>query len=209
MLKICSLFLFLFALLVPVTAQAANTQTYKIRIGDKLSVKFLYHPELNEASVTVRPDGLISLQLIEEIPANGLTATELTAALLKSYREVLLNPVITVTVVDFVPPRVFVAGQVNKPGSYELRSGQTVFEMVALAGGFTNLAHRKTILLAHRVNGQELKVTTLDFTQLMKSKPQDLKLEDGDFLFIPDSKMSTFTRMMEAFRLAAPAYQIR
>lgn len=209
MLKICSLFLFLFALLVPVTAQTANTQTYKIRIGDKLSVKFLYHPELNEASVTVRPDGLISLQLIEEIPANGLTATELTATLLKSYREVLLNPVITVTVVDFVPPRVFVAGQVNKPGSYELRSGQTVFEMVALAGGFTNLAHRKTILLAHRVNGQELKVTTLDFTQLMKSKPQDLKLEDGDFLFIPDSKMSTFTRMMEAFRLAAPAYQIR
>lgn len=209
MFKSCSLLLFLLASLVPVMAQPSNQQPYKIRIGDKLSVRFLYHPELNEASVTVRPDGLISLQLIEEIKVNGLTAAELTNALLKSYREVLLNPVITVTVVDFVPPRVFVAGQVNKPGSYELRSGQSVFEMVALAGGFTNLAHRKMILLAHRVNGQELKVTQLDFSKIMKASLDDLRLEDGDFLFIPDSKMSTFTRVMEAFRLAAPGFQIR
>src|SRR5687768_9620652 len=76
----------------------AAPASYRIQQGDKLSVKFFTNPDLNEPLVTVRPDGYISLQIINEVKAEGLTAAELKKSLEKAYDEILLDPLITVAV---------------------------------------------------------------------------------------------------------------
>jgi protein involved in polysaccharide export with SLBB domain len=191
-------------------AEPASQAAYRVKKGDKLSIRFLHQPELNEASVTVRPDGMITLQIVEEIRAEGLTAQELKKVIEKAYGETLLNPVVTVSIIEFVAARVFVSGQVAKPGSYDLRNGQTVWQAVALAGGFTREAHRKMVLHARPVGARTLKVTVVDLNQLLApgSQEQDIQLEDGDYVFVPDSKLSRFSRIIEAFRSLLPGFTI-
>src|SRR5262245_52963418 len=103
----------------------AVNDNYRILSGDKLSVKFLYHPELNEPSVVVRPDGFITLSMIDEVMAKGLTVAELKASIEKAYGETLLRPVVSINLIEFVAPHIYVGGQVTRPGRYELRDGQT------------------------------------------------------------------------------------
>ncbi len=190
---------------------SAQLNTYRIRKGDKLSIKFLYQPELNEPSLVVRPDGFISLQMIDELKAEGLTAKELKAALERAYSEALINPVISVSLLEFVAPRVMVGGQVQKPGSYPLREGQTLLQAIVLAGGFTREAHRKMVLHARPVGDRELKVAVVNVERLLKpnSPERELVLQDGDYVFVPDSKLSKLARVIDAFRFAVPGFSIR
>ena len=197
-----------------VTNRAANqppAADYRIHKGDKLSIKFLYQPELSDASIVVRPDGKISLSMVDELLAEGLTVKELKIALEKAYREILLDPEITVNVIEFVAPRVFVGGQVAKPGSYELRSVQTLLQAVIQAGGFTPDAHRKYVLHARPVGVNELKVVAVDVTKLLQTGAgkQEIVLQDGDYIFIPNSKLSKFTTIVNAFRAIVPGYGIQ
>lgn len=194
-----------------VAKQTTPPTDYRIRNGDKLSIKFLYQPELSDASIVVRPDGKISLPMVDELNAAGLTVKELKAALEKAYREVLLDPEITVNVVEFVAPRVFVGGQVTKPGSYDLRTAQTLLQAVILAGGFTPEAHRKYVLHARTIGERELKVVAVDVTKLLKTGTgqQEITLQDGDYVFVPNSKLAKFTAIINAFRVIVPGYGIQ
>jgi polysaccharide export outer membrane protein len=188
-----------------------RSATYRIHKGDKLSIKFLYQPELSEPSVVVRPDGFISLQMIGDLRAEGLTATELKKAIEEAYSEQLLHPEVSVSLLEFVAPRVFVGGQVQKPGSYELRAAQTVLQAVIVAGGFTREASRKMVLHARPVGDRELKVTVVDLKRLLSAQGagQENELQDGDYVFVPDSKLSKFNQIVEAFRFAVPGFTIR
>jgi protein involved in polysaccharide export with SLBB domain len=215
----CAFLVALWLVTVPSQAQRAADSVattakpdgaYRVKTGDKLSVRFLHQPELNETAVIVRPDGMITLQIVNDIRAAGLTAQELKQAIEKAYSEILLEPVVTVSLVEFVAPRAFVSGQVTKPGSYELRNGQTVWQAIALAGGFTRDAHRKMVLHARPIGERTLKVTVIDVTQMLTpdGKTPDLQLEDGDYVFVPDSKLSKFNRIIESFRSILPGFTI-
>lgn len=184
---------------------------YRIRNGDKISVKFLYQPELSDTAIVVRPDGKISLPMIDELMVAGLTVKEVKTALEKAYREFLLDPEISVNVIEFVAPRVFVGGQVTKPGSYELRTANTLLQAVILAGGFTHDAHRKYVLHARAIGDHQLKVVAVDVTKLLKTGAgeQEIMLQDGDYVFVPDSKLSKFTAIVSAFRSIVPGYGIQ
>lgn len=192
-------------------ASAPAEQDYRIHKGDKLSVKFLYQPELSDAAVVVRPDGKISLSMIPELKVEGLTVKELKAVVEKAYAEILLAPEINITLVEFVQPRVFVGGQVAKPGSYDLRAGQTLLQAVILAGGFTPEAHRKMVLVARPINERELKVEAIDLTKLLKpgAGQPEIFLQDGDYVFVPNSKLSKLTSIVSAFRAFVPGYGIQ
>lgn len=182
------------------------SDAYRIRSGDKLGVRFLYHPEFNEPAAVVRPDGFITLPVIDEVMAKGLTVSELKTGIEKAYGETLLNPVITVSLVEFIAPRVFVGGQVAKPGSYELRAGQSLIQALILAGGFTQDANRKMVLHARPDKDGKLKLTTFDVLQMLSESKtaQDVSLQNGDYVFVPDSKLSKVSRILQAFEMAVP-----
>ncbi len=182
--------------------------TYRIRSGDKLSVKFLYHPELNEPSVVVRPDGFITLSIIDEVMAKGLTVAELKASVEKAYSESLLKPVVSINLIEYVAPRNYVGGQVTKPGRYELREGHTLMQGIILAGGFTREANRKMVLHARPVGESKLKITAFNAMQMLSDSQatQEVLLEDGDYVFVPDSKLSKMSRVIETFRELIPSF---
>lgn len=179
---------------------------YRIQPGDKLSIKFFSNPELNEASMVVRPDGFINPQIISELKAGGRTVSELKGELEREYSEILLAPMITVSVLDFVVPRIYVGGQINKPGRYELREARSVLQAVFLAGGFTRDAKR-TMVIHARPNGKgdwDIKTENVLDVLSQKNSEKDLELRDGDYVFVPDSKISQINKAVEAFRGLLP-----
>jgi len=191
------------------TSPSVN-DSYRILSGDKLSIKFLYHPELNEPSVVVRPDGFITLSIVDEVMARGLTIAELKASIEKAYSETLLKPVVSINLIEYVAPHIYVGGQVAKPGRYELRDGRTLVQAIILAGGFTREANRKMVLHARRAGAGELKMTTFNVLQMLsdsKTEPEVL-LQNNDYVFVPDSKISKISRLIEAFRAAIPGIGI-
>lgn len=200
---------------LPVTAQTLiepqsvtqEAESYLIRSGDKLSIKFPYHKELNEESLTVRPDGYITLATIGDVRVNGQTVAQLKRRLEKEYSEVLVNPVISVNLIEFQMAHIFVGGQVQKAGSFELRAGQTLMQAIILAGGFTNDANRRMVLHARPTGDGKLKVTQHDALTMISDtkKAYDLRLQDGDYIFVPDAKLTKISRVMDAFRSVVPA----
>jgi protein involved in polysaccharide export with SLBB domain len=113
-------------------ASPAAPQTldrYLIQPGDQLDIKFFYNPEINE-SVTVRPDGKISLQLIDEVQAAGMKPSQLDDVLTKKYSKELKKPVVTVIVKSFAGQRIYVGGEVNSQGLMTLTPGMTPLQAV-------------------------------------------------------------------------------
>jgi len=191
------------------TSPSVN-DSYRILSGDKLSVKFLYHPEFNEPLIVVRPDGFITLSIVDEVMARGLTIAELKASIEKAYSETLLKPVVSINLIEFVAPHIYVGGQVTKPGRYELRDGRTLMQAIILAGGFTREANRKLVLHARRTGEGKLKMTTFNVLQMLsdsKTGPE-VPLQNNDYVFVPDSKISRISRVIEAFRAAIPGIGI-
>src|SRR5262245_15925108 len=191
------------------TSPSVN-DSYRILSGDKLSVKFLYHPELNEPSIVVRPDGFITLLIVDEVMARGLTVAELKAGIEKAYSETLLKPVVSINLIEYVAPHIYVGGQVAKPGRYELRDGRTLMQAIILAGGFTREANRKMVLHARRAGEGKLKMTTCNVLQMFSDSKtaQEALLQNDDYVFVPDSKISKIARLIEAFRAAIPGIGI-
>ncbi|MEQ1924289.1 MAG: polysaccharide biosynthesis/export family protein, partial [Pyrinomonadaceae bacterium] len=205
---------FLFAMPAALSAQvktASDEQPsalYRIQRGDKLSIKFYANPELNEIAMLVRPDGFINPQLINEVRAEGKTVAELKTELEKMYVEILLAPMITVSVIDFVTPRIFVGGQINKPGRYELREAKTLVQSIFLAGGFTKDAQRTMVIRARPKGNGDWAIETTNVMQVLEQKgnAKDLTLQDGDFVFVADSKLSQLNKVVESFRGALPRF---
>jgi protein involved in polysaccharide export with SLBB domain len=124
-------------------------QEYIIQPGDQLDVKLFYNPELNE-TVTVRPDGKISLQLIDEMRAAGLRPSELDAEITKEYSGELQKPLVTVIVRSFTAQRVYVGGEVNIQGLIDLDANMTPLQAVLKAGGFKETANPKAAIIIRR-----------------------------------------------------------
>lgn len=187
---------------VEVSEVTRAPESYRIQQGDKLSIKFFSHPELNELSLIVRPDGFISPQIVNEIRAEGRTVAELKKELERAYVEVLLDPIITVAVVEFITPRIFVGGQIGKPGRYEMREAKTLVQAIFVAGGFTADAHRRMVIHARPDGRGDWRIQTVDVLKVLDKKAagKDVVLQDGDYVFVPDSRTSRVSKAVEAFR---------
>ncbi|GFE58358.1 polysaccharide biosynthesis/export family protein [Geobacter sp. AOG1] len=175
-----------------VQAVAVPAEDYHLQIGDQLDIKFFYHPELNETLVTVRPDGRISLQLVQELKAVGLTPQQLTEKLTKAYSAELEKPSIAVIVRAFNAQRVFVDGEVNKAGLVAMLGPMTVLQSISQGGGLKDTARVDEVIVIRRVG--ENKVTSmvvnlklvLDGTDIR----QDILLQPNDIVYVPKSTIA-------------------
>lgn len=172
------------------TLQQRNPR-YRIERGDQLALDFRFTPEYN-ATVSVQPDGFISLRGIGDIHAQGLTLPELNQALEASYAKILHDPVITVTPQEFVHPSFTAGGQVGKPGKYDLHGDTTVVQAIAIAGGFTDEAKHSQVLLFRRVSDDTVQAKILNVKQMLNSRnlSEDVHLEPGDTLYVPKNTLS-------------------
>ncbi|MCA9470435.1 MAG: polysaccharide biosynthesis/export family protein [Nitrospirales bacterium] len=164
-------------------------QEYVIQPGDELDIKFFYNPDLNEL-VIVRPDGRISLQLVGETIAAGRTPRALTQLLTQEYDKELKKPVITVIVRSF-GARVYVDGEVEKPGELELSGPLTVMQAIARAEGATEKAWQEAIVI-RRIYGKQPLVIPVDIEAVLTGEDftQDIGLVPFDIVYVPRSPIA-------------------
>ena len=176
-----------------------NPAEYVIQSGDALDIKFFYNPELNE-SVTVRPDGKISLQLVDEIQAAGKTPAELDKTLTEEYARELRKPMVTVIVRSFTGQRVYVGGEVNQEGMIELPAGMTALQAVFRAGGFLETAQPAEALVIRRGPGNEPVPIRVDLMAAMNGgSGADLRLQPDDVVYVPKSAIAKANKFVNQY----------
>ena len=145
--------------------------------GDVIDVKFRFTPELDYKQ-TIRPDGKISLLMIDEVTVAGLTPEGLDKHLTQLYSTKLKSPEITVIVVSLSKPLIYLTGQVKRPDAYNLDTGTTVLKAIAMAGGFTELASQGKVTIIRTANGKE---------QVLENVSLHEKLMPEDVMVVPES----------------------
>jgi polysaccharide export outer membrane protein len=158
---------------------------YVIGPDDVLSVVFWREKDMS-SEVAVRPDGKISLPLLNDVQAAGLTPDQLRLALTEAASKFVEEPTVSVVVKTINSRKVFVTGQVNKPGPYPLSGPSTVLQMISTAGGLLEYAKAKNILIMRTENGKPVsfKFNYKDVSQ-GKNLKQNIELKPGDTIIVP------------------------
>jgi len=158
---------------------------YTIGPEDQLSIVYWREKDLS-ADVVVRPDGLISLPLLNDVMASGLTPEQLRVSITKGASKFVEEPTVSVVVKAINSRKVFITGQVGKAGPYPLGGPTTVLQLIATAGGVAEYAKKSEIVVLRNENGKQ---TTFPFNyeQVMKRKnlAQNIELLPGDTVIVP------------------------
>lgn len=162
----------------------ATLAGFVIGPADVLQIVFWREKDLS-GEVVVRPDGRISLPLINEVVAAGLTPDALRAEIVKAASQFLGNPNVTVVVKEIRSRKAFITGSVEKPGPYVLTGPTTVVQLIAMAGGLKDYADQKNIVVMRNVNGQQVGYT-VDYHGLLRRQnlAQNLELLPGDTVLV-------------------------
>ena len=169
----------------PVPAGAVIPPGYLIGPDDILTIVFWRDKDLS-GDVKVRPDGMISLPLLNDVQAAGLTPEQLRAALIESAGKLMEEPSVAVVVKEINSRKVFVTGQVNKPGPYPLLAPTTVLQLIATAGGLLEYADSKNVRIMRTENGKPVSYK-FNYKDVIKGKnlKQNIELKPGDTLIVP------------------------
>jgi polysaccharide biosynthesis/export protein len=168
----------------PVTA-SATAAGYRIGAEDILQISVFGNEALSR-TVPVRPDGMISLPLINDVTAAGLTPMELRDVISKKLVEFVPKPEVAVIVTEVKSLMVSVMGQVMKPGRYDLKTAGTVIDALAMAGGFKEFAERSRVVVLRNENGTTRKMP-FDYDKMSASKQaqENFALRPGDIVIVP------------------------
>ena len=157
---------------------------------DVIEVVVWKTPELSR-QVVIRPDGKISLALIGDVVASGLTADQLAQKILEKYKAFKENPSVSVNVIEVNSYYVFIVGEVVKPGKLPLKSYTTILQAISLAGGFSQFASRNNILVIRNIEDEEGKLKEiripLRYSDLISEDGgiYNLTLKSGDTVIVP------------------------
>jgi len=174
-----------------------RNRRYQLHSADVLELNFPFTPEFNQ-TVTVQPDGYITLRGVDSIRVEGQTLPELNDSLRAVYGKILHDPVINVELKDFEKPFFIVGGEVGHPGKFDLRGETTATEAVAIAGGLRDSAKHSQVVLFHRVPDGWVQVKKLHMKKMLKDAnlDEDAYLQPGDFLYVPKNTMSKIGRFI-------------
>jgi polysaccharide export outer membrane protein len=160
---------------------------YKVQVGDVLDIKLFLNPELND-EVTVRPDGMFSTAVAEDVPAYNHTPSEISGFLRDKYRSDLKDPRISVVLHSFAPNRVYVGGEVSNPGEFiTVGPNLTVSQAVARAGGVKLSADRDLVFVLRRGPDDKPEVYSVDYMGIISGRNPagDIKLAQYDVVYVP------------------------
>ena len=160
--------------------------SFVIGLEDVLSIVVWREPELSVKEVVVRPDGKISMPLVNDIPAAGLTPQQLQEAIAERLKDYVASPNVTVTIIKIMSQTVSLVGEVAKPGIYVLGSPMTVLDLLARSGGFREMAKTKKIKIVRKEGDRTIQ---FDFNYkdvaAGKKLQQNITLRNGDVVIVP------------------------
>lgn len=166
---------------------------YRITPADVLQLTFPFVSEFDQ-TVTVQPDGYVSLRGLRDMRAQGRTVPEFQRELEDAYAAVLRDPVVGVVLKEFEKPYFVAAGEVARPGKFELRGATTVTQALAFAGGVTKVAKSSQVILFRRFSNDYLEVKKINVKKMFNSRDlsEDVLLRPGDTVFVPVSGLAQF-----------------
>ena len=166
-------------------ATSTSDDSYLIGPGDVLSIDVWKEPDLSK-QISVRLDGHISLPLVNDVEAAGLTSTELREQLTEKYKDFVDVPEVSVTVIESRSKRIYVLGKIRKPGEYALQKNMTVVQAISLAGGLAEWADSSDIKLIRKIKGTE-KTFRVDYDAIVSGEDlaQNVQLQPDDTIFVP------------------------
>ena len=179
--------------------------------GDQLDIVVIGNEDINttapaENKYIVRPDGKLSFPLVGEIDTTGLTVSQFTNMLQDKLAEYLVKPQVTVNISQLGTTRVYVLGEVKKPGLYELVKSHNVLDAIGIAEGYTKDAAKKKVFLIHKDHkGEPIKINLNDLLKKGDTS-QNYYLVEGDLLYLTDNGRIDFTR--DILPLISVAYMV-
>lgn len=167
-------------------AEGEPANAYAIGLGDVLEISVWKNPDLS-TTVPVRPDGRISVPLLGDVQAAGMTPLALKQTLTDGFKEYVTAPGVSVVVKEIHSRKIYVTGEVAHPGTFDLEPRTKVMQALALAGGLTPYAKGKVVVLRDGHDGRGDRRIEIDINAIVKGKRPDdnLLLQPGDTLFIP------------------------
>ncbi len=164
-------------------AKAAADPNYVIGAQDVLDINVWKEEQLTK-TVPVRPDGKISLPLLNDVQAAGLTPTQLGTQITENLKKFVTDPQVTVIVREINSQRVYLIGEVTRAGAYPLLPGMTVLQALSSAGGFTQFANIKKIYVLRVESGKQEKYP-FNYKHALESPEQNIALRAGDTIVVP------------------------
>lgn len=166
------------------TSHAADAP-YTVKPGDVLSISVWKEPEL-QGEVLVTPDGTFSFPLVGQVDGRGKTVTELHKTVSERLKGFISDPVVTVSVKQINGNKVYVIGQVTKPGEFVVNPAVDVMQALSMAGGTTPYASLPNIMILRRGNGTQQSLR-FDYTAVVKGRnlEQNIQLQSGDVVVVP------------------------
>ena len=179
-----------------------HRERYTLRSGDVLELQYRYTPEQNQ-TVTVLPDGYVNLNLVGDIRLSDLTLKQAHDLIVEKVRARLNDPELNLILKEFQKPYVVVAGEVAKPGRFDLRENTTAMQAILLSGGFAQTAQTGQVLLFRKINGDDAEVRVLNLAKLRKTADleRDIQLQSGDMLYVPRDKVEKIARFIKLANL--------
>jgi len=166
-------------------ASVAGDPDYEIGPSDKINIS-VWKEQENSEIVPVRPDGKVSLPLLGDVQAAGLTPTKLAAVITERLRQYLTDPRVTVIVTEANSRRVYLIGEVIRPGTIPMLPNMTVLQALSSSGGFTQFAKINKMYILRTVNGQQTKLAVNYKKAISGQSPNDnTALEPGDTIVVP------------------------
>lgn len=180
------------------TAENAVPANYEIGAGDEIELKFYYNPELNDR-LLVRPDGKISVGFLQDVQAAGRTPTGLAQDIRAQLAPHLRQPDVVVSVRGFGSQRVFVGGEVARPGPVPLTSRASLLQVLTEAGWVRDTARKEELVLVRRDPAGGRKIFAIDMEKALSGEDmsQDVALRADDMLFVPPSAVANFDRWVD------------
>lgn len=173
------------AALLMTGAVSAQESGYRVQPGDTIEISVWKEPDL-QGPVLVTPDGAFAFPLVGQVDARGKTVTDLQKIVVDRLRPYIPDPVVTVSVKDIRGNKVYVIGQVNKPGEFIVNPRVDVVQALSMAGGTTAFAQLSDIVILRRSGGQQQAIR-FDYSDLVKGKnlQQNIELQSGDIVVVP------------------------
>jgi polysaccharide export outer membrane protein len=169
----------------------SRDQRYRLERDDVFDLDFELTPEFNQ-TVTVQPDGYISLRGVGDVKVLGQTIPEASATIRAAYVNILDNPPIAIVLKDFEKPYFVAGGWVGKPGKYDLRGETTLSQAIQVAGGLRDGAKASQVILFRSVSNNWVEVKKLNVKDILTAKNtrEDVRLQPGDMFLIPKSSFA-------------------
>lgn len=173
---------------------------YVLSPGDVITVKFFYNPELNE-QLPIRPDGKTSLQLVGDVQTAGLTVPQFHDQLVERYADVIKHAEVTVIVNSFEQEKIYVGGEVKKPGVIPRTTGLTASQAIIMAGGHTNTSEMRNVVIVRNQGTEEPLLMMVNLQEGLASLDgyQDLPLQARDMVFVPMSGIAQANLIVEQY----------